>query len=725
MKFKPFYGIAAFVALLNPLCSYSQAYISANDLQDVKEIKSSILSSENNTDLIKTKFPINQINGETYISFVAKAKPDFNPDALRSLGCIVNPTISQLVTLKIPLNRLGIIEKLDQFSYISLSKKMNNSLDKAVTDVRADSVHLGLGGLPEGYYGNDVIIGVTDWGFDYTSPVFYDTALQQTRIIAAWDQYKLSGPSPANFSYGTEFSDASSLIQAGSDTSNIYSYSTHGTHVASIAGGSGAGSEYRGIAPGVNFLFVTFLVDEGAVLDAWEWMYQKSLEEGKRLVVNMSWGLYHAGTLDGNSVLSTAISAYTDLGVVFVNSGGNNGNVNFHLDHQFSNDTIKTRVNFYSYAAHAYMWGQSIHAWGEPGQSFSNKIKIKNSAGTTLAESPYYSTATVSGYIDTFLVADQDTIWYNLSADAAHPLNSRPQMRLRVKCTNAGLRVMLNSTGPDGLVHYWNVTELSNDVGNWGMPFSTFQSGSLSGNNENGISEPSCADDVISVAAYATGWVSPVGNPIGGGIASFSSRGPRYDGVMKPDIAAPGVSIASAISSFTDYQFTSIGSIEFNNKTYHFARLSGTSMASPMVAGVAALILDAHPTLSASGVKEILLQTAREDNKTGTLPTAGDPTWGHGKVNALAAVQEAVFLNDIENIDLKEEIQIYPNPVLNQLNFEWPLELNDFVLRDLSGKTYLIERTGNQLDCQYLKAGIYFISFNSEGKNYVIPFIKK
>ena len=102
MKFKPFYGIAAFVALLNPLCSYSQAYISANDLQDVKEIKSSILSSENNTDLIKTKFPINQINGETYISFVAKAKPDFNPDALRSLGCIVNPTISQLVTLKIP-----------------------------------------------------------------------------------------------------------------------------------------------------------------------------------------------------------------------------------------------------------------------------------------------------------------------------------------------------------------------------------------------------------------------------------------------------------------------------------------------------------------------------------------------------------------------------------------------------------------------------------------------
>ena len=160
------------------------------------------------------------------------------------------------------------------------------------------------------------------------------------------------------------------------------------------------------------------------------------------------------------------------------------------------------------------------------------------------------------------------------------------------------------------------------------MPFTSFQSGTLSGDNENGISEPSCADDIISVAAYATGWVSPAGNPVGGGIASFSSRGPRYDGVMKPDIAAPGVSIAAALSSFTDGQYTSVGSVEFNNKTYHFARLSGTSMASPMVAGVAALILDAHPNISASTVKDILLETAREDNKTGVLPAIGDPTWG-------------------------------------------------------------------------------------------------
>ena len=370
------------------------------------------------------------------------------------------------------------------------------------------------------------------------------------------------------------------------------------------------------------------------------------------------------------------------------------------------------------------MWGQSIHSWGEVGNSFSNKIQIKNSSGTVLAESPFYSTATVSAYVDTFIVANQDTIWYNISADAAHPMNARPQMRFRIKCTNQSLRVMLNSTSSEGLIHYWNVTELSNDVGNWGMPFTTFQTGSISGDNENGISEPSCADDVISVAAYATGWTTPGGNPIGGGIASFSSRGPRFDGVMKPDIAAPGVSIAAALSSFTDGQYTTIGSIEFNNRTYYFARLSGTSMASPMVAGVAALILDAHPTISASTVKEILLQTAREDNKTGVLPTEGDPTWGHGKVNALAAVEQAVLLNNIENIESKQDIQIYPNPVSDEMILDIPIGVNQIILRDLNGKTHEFQRNGNQFNCSHLINGVYFISFENDNNNYVIPFIK-
>ena len=118
----------------------------------------------------------------------------------------------------------------------------------------------------------------------------------------------------------------------------------------------------------------------------------------------MSWGLYHLGSLDGNSVLSSAISAYTDLGVVFVNSGGNNGNVNFHLKHDFESDTIASRIQFYSYDANPNMWGQSIHSWGEVGQGFSNALEVKNTAGQVVLQTPYYSTETTDTYIDTFLI---------------------------------------------------------------------------------------------------------------------------------------------------------------------------------------------------------------------------------------------------------------------------------------------------------------------------------
>ena len=703
---------------------YSQQFMSNSDLQDLKEVEESFERSHS-ADLLRNKFAIHEYKGKPCLSIVAKTQNGFTKQQIESYGGSVHQTINALATFNIPLGQIHQIKNLEHIEFASISRKLKPCLDRAVIDTHADSVHLGLGNLPEGYDGENVLIGVTDWGFDYSSPVFYDSLFQQTRILAAWDQYKLSGPSPQSFSYGTEFNTPTDLIQAGSDTSNIYSYSTHGTHVASIAGGSGAGTAYGGIAPGVQFLFVTFLVDEGAVLDAWEWMYQKSVEEGKRLVVNMSWGLYHLGSLDGNSILSSAISAYTDLGVVFVNSGGNNGNVNFHLKHSFNQDTIASRIEFYSYSANPNMWGQSIHSWGEVGTSFSNALQIKNSGGQIVAQSPYYSTATTNAYVDTFLTIDLDTIWYNISAEDSHPLNGRSQMRLRVKCTHGSYRVMFKSAASSGTVHNWNVTELSNDVGNWGMPFSAFGTGSLNGDKENGISEPSCSDDVISVAAYASGWTTPTGNTSGGAMASFSSQGPRYDGVMKPDIAAPGVSIGAAISSYTDASFSSVESIEYNTRTYHFAKLSGTSMASPMVAGVAALLLDAKPELSAADVKEILLLTAREDNKTGNLPEEGDPKWGHGKVDAMAAIREALDLN-LDEIIATSSFKIYPNPVTDVLLIKELSEIDTQIsIIDFTGRARRVSISKGVVNCQSLPSGMYSISFEYQNINHRLTFVKQ
>lgn len=716
-----------FVAYLG--CSLLHIYwavplLSNADKHEIAQIQNELLRSKGFiSQEMQQRYPIYQINGEWYLSMLGRTNSQFNSTALQDHYILFQNPVAGILTLKVPFQQLNAIEQLNGITYLQIAARIHNNLDKAIIDLRADSVHLGIG-LPQGYAGKDVLIGITDWGFDYTHPVFYDTLLQQHRIYAAWDQYKSSGPAPNGFNYGTEYSNTQSLLAAGSDTANIYSYSTHGTHVAGIAGGGGATAAYRGVAYEAQFLFVTFLIDEGAVIDAWQWMYQKAIATDKRLVINMSWGLYHFGTLDGTSLLSQAITAFSNLGVVFVNSGGNNGNVNFHLKKTFTNDVLKSRIEFYDYNANPNMWGQSIHAWGEVGQSFSNGIIVTNTSNAVLAQSPLYSTSLSSNYVDTFLVVNQDTIWYNISADAAHPLNGRPQIRLRVKNTHANLRVQLHSTASSGTVHYWNVTELITEVGNWGMAFLAAGTGTTSGDNQNGISEPSCADDVISVAAYATQYATASGSLVGGALASFSSKGPRYDGAMKPDIAAPGVGIASAISSFTDGNYTSVANTNFNNTTYHFAKFSGTSMAAPMVAGVAALMLEANPYLSSAQVKEIMMQTARQDSYTGAIPNEGSPQWGAGKINAYAAVQLAVQTLGV--LDTKPQIEwsVYPNPVQHYLHFTI-VELPPYAeVIALDGTRYWVAIDHGQMSVDELPSGAYYIRLHQNGCIQQAPFIK-
>ncbi len=706
--------------------TYSQVKLDAIDRDDLKLIESK-LSKQNweANEAQLERYPITKIKQKFYFSFLGKINQQFNPQNLSDLGVMVGKPIGSVVSIKVPLNQLATITSLPGLESMQIAAKVENLLDKAIIDIRADSTHAGIG-LPEGYTGKDVYIGVTDWGFDYTSPMFYDTTLSESRIIAAWDQFKTSGPSPNGFNYGTEYTSPQSLLAAESDTSNIYNYSSHGTHVAGIAAGSGAGLAYRGVAFESKLLFVTFTFNVASVLDAWEWMYQKALADGKRLVINMSWGIYHFGTLDGTSLLSQAITAYTDLGVIFVNSGGNNGNVNFHLKKTFSNDVLKSKIDFYDYNANANMWGQSIHSWGEVGNNFSNGIIVTNSAGLVLVESPYYATNNTPSYIDTFIVAGLDTVWYNISAEAVHPLNNKPQMRLRVKNTNTSLKILLKSIADTGIVHYWNLTELTNGVGNWGMPFSTSGSGTSAGNNLNGISEPACSDDVITVAAYATQYSAANGSLVGGGIASFSSIGPRYDGTMKPDISAPGVAIMSSISSFTNAAYTSLGSVDFNGRTYHFAKFSGTSMSSPMVAGVAALILDANPYLSARQVKEIIMETARQDNITGIIPVEGSTRWGAGRVNAYAAVKLALQTIGLEEPKNDLMWSVFPNPVANDLHFTIVEELpKQAEIVNLNGQVNLRAIINGKLNVSDLSPGNYFIRLQINGKIEQLQFTKQ
>jgi len=147
------------------------------------------------------------------------------------------------------------------------------------------------------------------------------------------------------------------------------------------------------------------------------------------------------------------------------------------------------------------------------------------------------------------------------------------------------------------------------------------------GPNSQTLMAPSVADDVICVTALDDRNTINRNDDV---IAEYSSRGPREDGAKKPDVCAPGTSIVGAKAA------------ETGQATNEIIAMSGTSMAAPHVAGLAALILEANPKLSPLQVKEIILETAEDKGSEGW-----DPNYGWGEIDAYKAVQAALNISQV------------------------------------------------------------------------------
>lgn len=207
-----------------------------------------------------------------------------------------------------------------------------------------------------------------------------------------------------------------------------------------------------------------------------------------------------------------------------------------------------------------------------------------------------------------------------------------------------------------------------------------------------------------------------------GTLADFSSRGTKgvggtfeLDGQTwtwedRPTLTAPGVdiistravSLLSPLSAQTDLELIETGYLPY------YTTMSGTSMATPHVAGIVALMLEADPTLSPDEVKSILQTTATN------MP--GYESWevGAGYVNAYAALEQIVFgkeygttlnLNQTFNSSVEtnsavSDFTVDYNPLTllssNKHQFEVTAGTNGIVARiDAAG---LLETTGNPLN---------------------------
>lgn len=116
-------------------------------------------------------------------------------------------------------------------------------------------------------------------------------------------------------------------------------------------------------------------------------------------------------------------------------------------------------------------------------------------------------------------------------------------------------------------------------------------------------------------------------------IASFSSCGPQVD------IAAPGVDIWSTMAPSVNGALGGHAPPGPPQNRAYYTSLSGTSMATPHVAGVVALLLEANPGLGFKQIRSILTKTAVDYG-----PPGFDNSWGYGEIDALKAVTKAEAL---------------------------------------------------------------------------------
>lgn len=183
------------------------------------------------------------------------------------------------------------------------------------------------------------------------------------------------------------------------------------------------------------------------------------------------------------------------------------------------------------------------------------------------------------------------------------------------------------------------------------------------GEKTHNINSPSAAPSVICVGATAyrtcvtnfKGETIATGTKDVGDIAYYSSVGPTFAGLTKPDVVAPGSDIISAYSSFyieadpTRLTDQTVATFDYEGRTYAWYYDKGTSLSSPAVAGTIALWLQAVPTLSREDVMEVIAATSTRHDPSLSYP---NNTWGYGEIDAYRGLLHLLKLDSVKDISV-------------------------------------------------------------------------
>ncbi|MDA8122135.1 MAG: S8 family serine peptidase [Deltaproteobacteria bacterium] len=506
--------------------------------------------------------------------------PDL-PARLGNLGGNGRRITPRLYTGRIPRDAARYVSNWPQVSYIEGARRARPLLDLSGPAVSADIVQAGTG-LPASYTGAGMYVGVVDTGLDNSHLDFHTGGTGSPHRIAHWY------PDPLSASWDTD---------------------GHGTHVTGIVAGNGfmSSGTYTGMAPAAEILFGMTSFYTTDVVTAVQDLVSFAETNSKPIPVNLSLGLM-VGPHDGTSAFESAIDSLAtgtpgSKRLVVVAAGNETG-----WDEHFQANVApfgaaSATIDLYD-VSRSISQGDTVEFWADGNDQYGISIAL----GTDAISVPAGSSGTSTGGRIT------------VSNGVASPPNGATLISIFFTTGSGTASIQLTRTRNggtgrvDGYIDYWD---------------GAFASATDPGT----IIEPANGSAVLAVGSYDIKTFG--GSSAPQAISSFSSLGPTRDGRLKPDITAPGQYIFSTRSF--DAPSSNYDGIVSGNSNY--AILRGTSMATPHVTGIAALIWQSNPALTGAQMRERIRRTANAPTDGSTPP---NNTWGHGKVNALAAVRNSV-----------------------------------------------------------------------------------
>jgi subtilisin family serine protease len=532
------------------------------------------------------------------------------PDEVRQLGFVPRTRAGTVFTGDMPRAAVMRLEGIAGLKRAEASRRLRNELTVAVLEARG-LVSTATGGTATD--GAGVIVGIIDTGIDFRHPTFLNPD-GSSRILAIWDQAltpeQTGETSPRGFNYGVEYTKAiiDAALRGGGGVRHTDPAPFHGTHVASIAAGTGGptaggGVERRfsGIAPGADLVVVAntrsraqdpgTVGDSADTLDAIAYILRRAARPRRPVVINLSLG-DNIGPHDGTSLLEVGIANLVEgRGRVLVKSAGNEAGTRHHADGTLiegAHQDVRVEVPKDEEEVIVDIW---FSGSATPG------LKITAPSGAASAQIFAPSERDVRLGQDTMVFVDAET---------SDPGNGHPRAFVVLRARDGafvepgGWTFQLTGAGR---WHAW--IQRNSDAG--------FQQSTSSMT----VSIPAASDAVICVGSYVSDDRYTWGER--GSLSEFSGRGPTRDGRRVPTLVAPGEEVTSAQ---TDGRF---------------AAASGTSMSAAIVTGAVARLLQLKPSSTAAQIRDCLVRTARRDEFTGS---AVNDEWGAGKLDIEAACRD-------------------------------------------------------------------------------------